>query len=101
MTVMLKRAAYHAQHASVRLPMFAVQQMLRVLSRRWDQPSRDEVQRVQDRYWKLLARDLENAELGLYPESLLFDFPMIAYAKRFPKLALEFGRAMRRMRAAD
>jgi ubiquinone/menaquinone biosynthesis C-methylase UbiE len=98
---MLKRAAYHAQHASVRLPMFAVQQMLRVLSRRWDQPSRAEVQRVQDRYWKLLARDLENAELGLYPESLLFDFPMIAYAKTFPKLALEFGRAMRRMRAAD
>jgi ubiquinone/menaquinone biosynthesis C-methylase UbiE len=101
MTVMLKRAAYHAQHASVRLPLFAVQQMLRVLSRRWDQPSRAEVKAVQDRYWRLLDRDLSNAELGLYPESLLFDFPMFEYAKTFPRLAVEFGRAIRRMRDAD
>lgn len=98
---MLTRAAYHAQHASIRLPLFAVQQMLRVLSHRWDQPSRGEVRAVQDRYWQLLRQDLENAERGLYPESLLFAFPMFEYAKTFPKLALEFGRAMRRMRAAD
>jgi ubiquinone/menaquinone biosynthesis C-methylase UbiE len=98
---MLKRAAYHAQHATVRLPLFALQQMLRVLSNRWDQPSASETRAVQERYRELLARDLKNAERGLYPESLLFDFPMLGYAMTFPKLAVEFGRAMRRMRAAD
>lgn len=98
---MLKRAAYLAQHAAVRLPLFALQQVLRVLSNRMEQPDRREVRAVQDRYSKLLSRDLRNAELGLYPESLLFDFPMLTYTMTFPKLALEFGRAMRRMRASD
>ncbi len=98
---MLTRAAYHAQHASIRLPLFAMQQMLRVLSKRWEQPSRREVAIIQARYRALLEQDLANAERGLYPESLLFELPMFEYAKTLPRLALEFGRAMRRMRAAD
>lgn len=98
---MLTRAVYHAQHASMRIPMFAVQQVLRVLAHRQEQPSPGEVAAVQRRYEALLERDLENASRGLYPQSLLFDIPRFAYARNLPKLALEFGRSMRRMRAKD
>lgn len=45
----------------------------------------------------LYETDLANVEAGLYPESLLFQIPVAAYARTFPELLLDSQRVRRRM----
>jgi ubiquinone/menaquinone biosynthesis C-methylase UbiE len=97
----LRRAAYRAQHMSLLLQCMAAQRTVRALSRqpvRWS----PEVQRLtRERYEDLLARDLHNAEAGLYPSDLLFQLPLAEYAKRIPLLIRDVPRARRRMAARN
>lgn len=94
------RAAYRLQHAAVRLPILAAQELLRVTALRQPRPDAVGLAKAQERYYALLERDLENAERGLYPKSLLA-LPMTEYAKQTPRLLLEVGRVLRRMSAKD
>ena len=93
------RAAYRAQHASIRAPAFFIQQLVRWLTRRREQPSPSEINALKTRYAALLEEDMKNAEAGLYPRELLFDTPMLEYVLTLPRLAIEFGRSYRRMQA--
>jgi ubiquinone/menaquinone biosynthesis C-methylase UbiE len=64
-------------------------------------PGADAIAALQERLESLLERDLEHADRGLYPRSLLFDFPLTDYLRRFPALLAEPPRATwRRLRRA-
>lgn len=52
---------------------------------------------LRSRYFELLERDLLNAEQGIYPIELLFQFPLKNYAKKLPEILADMPRvAMRR-----
>jgi ubiquinone/menaquinone biosynthesis C-methylase UbiE len=99
--VSARRAAYRAQQLGVFLPCFAGQQFLRLLLGTRAEPPEHAARDVRDRYRALMRRDLRNVEQGLYPESLLFQMPIIDYLRRAPALALDVPRAMRRMKNND
>jgi ubiquinone/menaquinone biosynthesis C-methylase UbiE len=95
-----RRVRYRAQHASLALASAA---LLRTFFRFFapDRPRnapRELVRRVIERHRALLERDLENVERGLYPESLLTQFPLGQYLARLPEGLLEAPRIVRRRR---
>lgn len=96
-----RRAAYRAQHASFRYSLLAAHRVLRKLARQRLEPDPSSVAALQQRYEELLARDMRNAEQGLYPESLLFQIPLVDYAVALPRLLLDIPRTYLRFRRRD
>lgn len=96
-----RRAAYRAQQASFRYSLLTAHRVLRNLSRQRLEPDPNAVAALQHSYEELLASDVRNAEQGLYPESLLFQMPLVDYAKALPRLLLDIPRTYLRFRRRD
>lgn len=62
------------------------------------EPSPAALLEVRRRYDELLDCDLSNVERGVYPRSLLFQFPVADYARQLPKLVRDFPRTIARAR---
>lgn len=52
-----------------------------------------------ERYEQLLARDYDNAKMGIYPWSLLFQIPYATYARTLPRLLQDIPDILRRREA--
>jgi len=93
----LTRYAYRARQAAIRIPIVAAHIGLRPFgSRRASRPTAADIKSLQAQLEALLDRDVENAELGLYPSRLLFDMPVAEYLRQLPSLAAEVVRSLRR-----
>lgn len=92
------RAAYLAQQRGMLFNCLLGHRVLRLLTRNSMAIDEDAQQEVQERYEELIARDLQNVEDGMYPKSLLFQFPFMDYIRSAPALALDVPRAWWRMR---
>ena len=94
-------AAYIAQQLGLVLPAALSQRIVRAVLRRGEAPPADLQRRIERRFADLLGRDMENVRNGLYPEKLLFQFPMRDYVRRVPRLMRDFPRVLsRRQRGA-
>lgn len=90
-------AAYRTQQMGLLLPALAAQKLVRVVTRQSSPPLQPELQRELDqRFRDLLQTDLDNVRKGLYPEALLFQFPLREYGKLIPTLMSELPRTLRR-----
>jgi ubiquinone/menaquinone biosynthesis C-methylase UbiE len=99
---MLDRSLYGAQQFSLFLPALLAHRLLRALAREGaPEISTEVVREVRRRYADLLATDVANVEAGLYPRSLLFQFPVRAYGLELPRLLADLPRTVRRRRARD
>jgi len=96
-----RRAAYRAQQASFRYSLRAAHSVLRGLSSQRVEPAPRALQTLERRYAELLERDVDNAEGGAYPASLLFQMPLGDYALALPRLLLDLPRTYLRFRRRD
>jgi ubiquinone/menaquinone biosynthesis C-methylase UbiE len=96
-----RRAAYHAQQASFRYSLLAAHGVLRTLSSTPGEPAPEAVHELREQYAALLERDVRNAEQGLYPPSLLFQMPLVGYARALPRFLLDIPRSYLRFRRRD
>lgn len=64
-------------------------------------PSPAEARLMTERIWALLEQDLENAEAGWYPKSLVRSFPWGDFFRRAPLLAADIPRLARRRREGN
>jgi ubiquinone/menaquinone biosynthesis C-methylase UbiE len=94
----LTRVAYHAQQTAIRVSLVAAHLGLRPFVPARRRPSEQELGRLRARLSELLAHDLANVAEGLYPEELLFSFPLREYLSGLPGLALEVARMLSRKR---
>lgn len=99
LTAPVTRAAYRVQQAGLRVPLRALQGALRRVANPDGIPDPHTNHEVERRYLDLLARDVDNAERGVYPAHLLFSLPMGDYAKSVPKLMRELPRVFKRYRS--
>jgi ubiquinone/menaquinone biosynthesis C-methylase UbiE len=96
----LERAAYGAQQLSLFVPAMAAQRLLRAVAREPLPTVPPEAEReARRRFVSLLLADLSNADQGLYPRELLFQFPVREYARELPKLVADVPRTLRRKKA--
>lgn len=96
------RWAYRGQQASLQYTSAIVQALVRrFVLRERAAFTAAEARAVRRRYVDLVARDLANAQAGLYPMSLLFRIPLREYARRLPELARDLPRVLRRMHRGD
>jgi ubiquinone/menaquinone biosynthesis C-methylase UbiE len=95
------RARYLGLHESIRLPLIGLHRLLFALAGPRQARNLELERRVRQRYADLLAQDLENAASGLYPMELLFDVPLLAYARSLPRLVLDMPSVLARVRARD
>ena len=93
--------AYRAQQAAIRVPLLASHLLLRGVGHTRSRPSPEAAEALQREYGALLERDLQNAEEGLYPRSLLFQIPWRDYAWRLPRFVADLPRVMWRSRRGD
>jgi ubiquinone/menaquinone biosynthesis C-methylase UbiE len=96
----LTRAAYQVQQASLRVPIVLAHAALRRATARTGgrQPAPEDLRALQRRYVELLEHDLRNARAGLYPRSLLFQFPLRSYARTLPRFLADLPRTYLRFR---
>lgn len=95
----LTQAAYRAQQISLLSGALAIHQAVRLVSRNRINFDPQAAQALKERYLELLRRDLENADNGLYPHSLLFQFPFASYLRAVPALVRDIPRTVRRLQA--
>lgn len=95
------RTAYRAQQATFLYNCLAAHHLLRVVSGLRIQPSTAALEDVRARYERLLERDIENVERGIYPRSLLFQVPVSDYVRQIPRLVRDFPRTIRRAKKRD
>jgi ubiquinone/menaquinone biosynthesis C-methylase UbiE len=96
------RAAYLGQHGTMQYGAAVVHHLVR----RWLLGQRPEftaaeARAVQRRCFALMRKDLEHAEAGDYPESLLFQLPVFEYARLVPRLVRDIPRVLHRMKRGD
>jgi ubiquinone/menaquinone biosynthesis C-methylase UbiE len=94
----LARTAYQAQQSAIRWSLVAAHLGLRSFVRPKDVPSARDLVALRRRLDRLLERDFENAQSGLYPRELLFQMPVAEYVSQLPGLAAEVVRMLRRAR---
>jgi ubiquinone/menaquinone biosynthesis C-methylase UbiE len=92
------RTAYRAQQTGMLHQCLLAHRLLRALTGNRMQVTPDAERESQRRYDELIERDLRNVEEGLYPKSLLFQFPFASYLRSAPWWALDVPRAWWRMR---
>jgi ubiquinone/menaquinone biosynthesis C-methylase UbiE len=95
-----QKAAYAAQQVGLLLNLATAQRVLRLISRTPFRPNRRARRELHRRFRALLEEDLSNVEKGYYPQSLLFQFPLVHYLRQVPLLAADFPRSVRRMKAS-
>ncbi len=95
------RTAYRAQQASFRYGLLAAHLALRAVANRRLRPGEEALTALRREYEQLLARDLENVELGFYPATLLFGMPIADYAKALPRFLLDMPRVWWRSRRGN
>lgn len=95
------RRAYQTQQAAIRLPLLATQLLLRAVADRGLAPPSEAVEALRREYEALQERDLANVERGDYPASLLFQIPLVHYARRVPDFLLDLPRVVARSRKRD
>lgn len=95
------RTAYRAQQMGMLYNCLAAHRVLRSVVRKKIEPEPRAIEAVRQRYRELIETDLENVERGLYPRSLLFQFPFLDYISKAPQMALDLPRTIRRMWAGD
>jgi ubiquinone/menaquinone biosynthesis C-methylase UbiE len=93
----LHETAYRAQQHGMLYNCLLGQQFLRFVARKRVQVSAEAKREVDRRYQALLERDLANVADGMYPKSLLFQFPFVDYLRSAPALALDLPRTLWRM----
>jgi len=98
----IDRIRYRAQQALQQQLLTApVAVWHRLTTRNLQQPPPEALQALRERLEALYERDLENAERGIYPTSLLFQFSVAEYLRKLPALLTEPPRASwRRFRGA-
>ena len=102
MPSVLDRIAYRGQHLSFLINSTVLQETARVLARKPRQViGRAELRELLARRKTLHARDLANVDAGMYPRSLLFDFPIGRYMRSLPRLVRDTPNIVRRMRAKN
>lgn len=94
-------AAYRVQQKGMLYNCLLGHRVLRFVARRPVKIDKEAAREVEVRYEALLERDLRNVEEGLYPKSLLFQFPFFDYIKTAPALALDVPRTLRRLWRGD
>ncbi len=90
------RAAYRAQKASIRLPLRAVQRIVRTFSPPAKPPPAGAAEALEREYYRLLDRDVANVERGDYPADLAL-LPDFEYARVLPRFLLDLPRTLRRI----
>ncbi len=95
------RLAYRAQHAVIREPVRRAHRIMRALTQSRISVDRSQISAIDARHDALLARDLENAERGVYPTRLLFRMPFAEYARALPRFVAELPRTALRARRKD
>ena len=103
---LLSWGRYLALHEAIRLPLVGAHRLTSLIARvaaRRQAPERDRrlERAVRERYWQLLARDFDNARIGLYPRQLLFDVPFGEYAQSVPRFLRDAPRILGRIDAGD
>ena len=98
----LDRLAYRSQHFGIAINATIAQEAVRIVTR-MKRPEIDKAMfaTLDQRLKALYARDLQNVDDGLYPKSLLFDFPLRQFARAFPKLLRDTPRVLARMRSKN
>jgi ubiquinone/menaquinone biosynthesis C-methylase UbiE len=97
----ITRAAYRAQQSSLRAPLLLAHAGLRTVAGRSVDPRSTELRALQSRYFELLERDLQHVESGLYPASLLFQIPLVDYARTLPRFLADLPRTYLRFLRKD
>lgn len=94
------RLGYQMQQGSLGVSLGLFMRSLHFLADpQREPPPREAIRLLRDRYFDLLKRDLQNAEQGIYPIELLFQFPVTDYAKKLPSILADMPRAaLRRSR---
>jgi ubiquinone/menaquinone biosynthesis C-methylase UbiE len=95
------RAAYRLQQASIHYPTLAVQFAARAFTGQRLTPRPDDLRSIRERQDELMSQDLANVDAGHYPASLLFQMPVLDYAKAFPKLVAQIPGTIRRQKSKD
>ena len=94
-------AAYRAQQLSLLLPAIAAQRTIRIVTKRGFKPDAKNIAAVQKRYRRLLETDLANVKAGLYPRSLLFQFPLSNYLRALPSFLLDVPKTYARLKSKN
>jgi ubiquinone/menaquinone biosynthesis C-methylase UbiE len=94
-------ARYLGLHESIRAPLIGLHRLLFALAGPRQARNLELERRVRQRYRDLLAQDFENASSGLYPMDLLFDLPLLGYARSVPRLLLDLPSVLARVRSKD
>ncbi len=98
---LIYRPAYRAQQASLRYGTLPAHVLLRALGSGRRRPDPEALRALEREYEGLLATDLENVEQALYPARLLFQMPVLDYAKTLPRFLLDIPRVLLRSRRGD
>ena len=98
---LIYRPAYRAQQASLRYGLLAAHLLIRALGSRRGQPDPDSLHALEREYEALLEADLRNVEEGMYPARLLFQMPVLGYAKTLPRFLLDIPRVVLRSAQAN
>ena len=94
------RFRYRIQHQGLASALnLGVSLWHQILDPKTAPPTRREARITRQRFLRLLERDLENVEQGIYPAELLFQFPMRDYLKIAPEGFAELVRVYRSKRA--
>jgi ubiquinone/menaquinone biosynthesis C-methylase UbiE len=96
------RVAYRTQQASLLHLFVALNRRFGILRDRaeddLDRASREAIWR---RYYALIDRDIENVRARMYPRELLFEIPIMSYARILPRLLRNAPTVMFRRSARD
>ncbi len=94
-------AAYRAQQAAIRYSVLVAHRVLRLMMNVDETPSETEIHALEREYEALLKRDLDNAERGFYPHSLLFQLPVASYIAQLPRWLLDLPRIYQRFQKGE
>jgi ubiquinone/menaquinone biosynthesis C-methylase UbiE len=97
----MQRARYLARQHGLALGIGLVSRALRTLAGRARRPPPQAIALLQRRFEELLRRDWDHAAAGVYPQRLLFHFPVREYAAALPLAIADLPKVVRRVRAGN
>jgi ubiquinone/menaquinone biosynthesis C-methylase UbiE len=91
---------YQARHRGLALALnIGVSLWHQLLAPKTPLPTKSEIQATRARFERMLRRDIQNVENGIYPADLLHQFPFTHYVSYLPKALQELVRVYLRKRA--
>jgi ubiquinone/menaquinone biosynthesis C-methylase UbiE len=91
------QAAYRVQQGCLRHGILGAHRLLRGLAG-GQAPDAQALAALEREYARLLERDLANVAAGLYPAALLFQLPLLDYARTLPRFLADLPRTVLRQR---